>query len=234
MAYTALQLITRAYYLSQVVSRSLQVVSGEQITDGLFLLNSLLDFKSTDLRLIPYFQQYNFNTIQGQEVYDIPNLLSVETLTFNIGDVRFSLEDMSRFGYFQPYRVDSIQSLPYQYRVERKLGGSNVYLYFLPSQIFQMKLWGKFALTEVTLATDMTTLYDLYYLEYLRYALAEYICSDWGATFPDQSQRKFEQIQKKIMDVSPPDLSVHNQNYFGSTPGLDWQVVNLSNGYLPY
>ena len=55
MAYTARMLITRAYYLSQIVSRQLQEVSGEQIEDGLFLLNALLQFKSTDLREIPYF-----------------------------------------------------------------------------------------------------------------------------------------------------------------------------------
>src|SRR3990167_9822976 len=127
MAYTALKLITKAYYLSQVVSRSLQVVSGEQITDGLELLNALLDFKSTDIRLVPYYRQYDFNTVQGQELYTIPDLLSVETLTFNIGAVRYSLEDMTRHGYFQPYRIDNVQSLPYQYRVERKLDGANVY-----------------------------------------------------------------------------------------------------------
>ena len=55
MAYLAVDLISRAYYLSQVVSRELQVVSGTQITDGLYLLNSLIDFKNSDLREIPYY-----------------------------------------------------------------------------------------------------------------------------------------------------------------------------------
>jgi len=234
MVYTARKLITKAYYLSQVISRSLQTVTAEQVTDGLELLNALIDFKRSDLRLIPYYSNYFFNTVQGQELYVIPNLLAVDTLTFNIGDVRFSLQDQTRSGYFATYRIDNVQSLPYEYRIERQFNGANLYLYFVPSQVFQMKLWGKFGLSEVTLDQDMALTYDLYYIEYLRYLLAEYICSDWGATFPDESKMKLKELEKKCMDVSPPDLSVRTQNYFGSSPGLDWAVINLSNGYLPY
>ena len=89
MAYTALQLITRAFYLSQVVSRDLQVPNSSQITDGLYLLNAILDYKKSDLRLIPYFTFYEFDTVLNQELYFIPNLLLIDTITFNIGDVRY-------------------------------------------------------------------------------------------------------------------------------------------------
>ncbi|TAL08466.1 MAG: hypothetical protein EPO02_12815 [Nitrospirae bacterium] len=234
MAYLAIDLITQAYYLSQVVSRGLQTVSGEQISDGLFLLNNLLDFKNSDLREIPYYQEFIFNTVQGQEMYSIPGLLSVDTMTFNIGSVRYAMSEETRAGYFGQYRIDNVQSLPFQYRMERTLDGMDVFMYFIPSQVFVMKIWGKFGLTSVTLQQDMSLVYDLFFIEYLRYALAQYICSEWGATFPDQSAMKLAQLEKKIMDVSPPDLSLHNLNYFGNAPGLDWQVINLSGGWLPY
>src|ERR1017187_9117152 len=107
MAYSALDLITRAYYLSQVVSRELQVVSGTQITDGLYLLNSLIDFKNSDLREIPYYNELDFNAVQGQEKYTIPNLLSVDSLTFNIGPVRYAMTEETRVGYFANYRIDN-------------------------------------------------------------------------------------------------------------------------------
>ncbi len=105
MAYTALELITRAYYLSQVVARGLQTVSGEQITDGLYLLNADLKYKSTDLRLLPYFVRDEFFSVQGQEEYFIENLLYVDSLTFNIGDVRYSLLEFTRKEYFEQPRV---------------------------------------------------------------------------------------------------------------------------------
>ena len=233
MAYTALQLINRAYYLSQVVSRQLQTVDGEQVTDGLFLLNALLDYKSTDLRLIPYFQRATFPTVQGQEDYFIPNLLYVDSLTFNLNTVRFSLIETTRKEYFDGPRVDTIQSLPYMYRVERELGGSRIYLYFLPSQVFTMKLSGKYALSEVTLTTDLSLTYDQFYIEYLRYSLAKEICEEWGVTFPDESKSHLASMEKKLMEVSPPDLSIQKRPYFGGLPGWDWQMINLYKGYVP-
>jgi hypothetical protein len=233
MAYTALQLINRAYYLSQVVGREVQTVSGTQVTDGLYLLNALLDVKGSDLRLIPYFQEYIFNSVAGQEEYFVPNLLYVDSMTFNIGTVRYAMADLTRKQYFATARVDNITSLPFSYRVERALGGANVFLYFLPSQAFVMKIWGKFGLSEVTLETDLSLIYDLYYIEYLRYALAEYICCEWGTTFPDQAKAKYMEIRKKLMDISPPDLSVRKQSYFSRGPFIDWQSANIP-GWWPF
>jgi len=234
MAYTALSLITRAYYLSQVVARELQEVSGAQVTDGLFLLNSILDFKGSDLRAIPYFKQYQFNAVQGQEKYEIPNLLYIDAMTFNIGPVRYSMNDMTRKDYFASPRVDDIQSLPFGYRPERTLDGMDIYLYFLPEANYVMKLWGKFGFDEVTLFTDLSTVFDGFYLEYLRFALAEQICSDWGTTFPDASKKILAQYEKKILDVSPPDLSIQKQGYWGGGNTWDWQSINLSRGYFPF
>ena len=232
MAYTALQLITRAYYLSQVVSRQLQTVSGDQVTDGLYLLNALLDIKGSDLRLIPYFQQNTFNTVQGQESYFVQNLLYADSITFNIGTVRYPLIDTSRKEYFAGPRIDDVQSLPYEYRVERCLDGANIYLYFVPASVYVMKIWGKFGLTDVTLTTDLSLIYDTYYIEYLRYALAEYICCEWGATFPDQAKMKYAEIRKKLMDISPADLKIIKRSYYSGQPALDWQLINIP-GWVP-
>ena len=233
MAYLALELINRAYYLSQVVSRDLEVVSGSQVTDGLYLLNALLDFKRTDLRLIPYFKRDSFPTIGGVEEYYRPGLLYVDSLTFNIGPVRYSMEEKTRDEYFASARVDSIESLPVTYRVERELGGVRIYMYPLPADVYDMKMSGKFGFDEVTLQTDMSLAYDSYYIEYLRYSLAEYICDEYGATFPDRSQMKLNEMQKKLMDVSPPDLSLKKMSYFNGNFGMDWQSVNLFKGYWP-
>lgn len=234
MAFTARQLITKSYYLSQIVARELQTVSGAQISDGLDLLNALIDVKGSDLRLIPYFQRDSFVTVAGQEEYFIPNLLAVETMTFNLGDVRFSMNEMSRREYFGTPRVDNVQSLPFQYRCERELGGTRIYLYFEPNAVYTVKLSGKFGLDSVTLDQDMSLTYDLYYLEYLRYALAEYICQDWGQTFPEPSRMKLEEMRKKLLDTNPPDLTVQKIGYFGDARDtLDWQTINLTTGYYP-
>ncbi|MGL6123754.1 MAG: hypothetical protein ACRC1W_12220 [Shewanella sp.] len=234
MAYTGLQLITKAYYLSQVVSRELQTVSGVQVSDGLELLNALLDVKGSDLRLIPYYQRYDFPTVAGQEEYFIENLLAVDAMTFNLGDVRFPMQDMTRYEYFGTPRVDNVNSLPFSYRCERELGGLRIFMYFPPNAVYTVKLSGKFGLTQVTLMQDMSLTYDLYYLEYLRFALAEYICLDYGQTFPQPAKMKLEEMRKKLLDTSPKDLSLRKLNYFyDARGGLTWQQINIGGGYTP-
>lgn len=232
MAYTALQLITRAYYLSQIVSRQLQTPTGDQITDGLYLLNADLDYKSTDLRLIPYFQRATFNTVQGTGEYFVPGLLYVDSLTFNIGTVRYSLIENTRKEFFAGPRIDDVESLPYCYRTERELDGMRIFLYFVPAAIYEMKLSGKYRLPTVTLTTDMSLTYDEYYIEYLRYSLAVRICEEYGATVPDATRAKYMEMQKKLMDVSPPDLSIQKRGYFNGYPALDWQLINIP-GWVP-
>src|ERR1700691_3293831 len=179
MAYTAAQLITNSWYLSGIISRDLQTVPGSYMSDGLSLLNAVLAIKTANTRLIPYYQFYDTTAVVGQEVYFIPNLLQAETLTFTLGVIRYQVVPKSRKIYFGSGRVNNIQSLMSMSRFERTLGGSNLYLYFLPNSPYPLQIFGKFGLTEITsLSTDLETVYDDYYIEYLRYALAEYMCSE--------------------------------------------------------
>lgn len=227
------ELIVKSYYLSQIVSRELQTVEGYQITDGLYLLNALLDIKGSDLRLIPYYQQTIFNTVQGQEKYFLPNILSAETLTFNIGTVRYEMQQVSRDKYFGTGRVDDIQSLPFTYHVERCFGGSNVYVYYVPQDIYLMKMWGKVGLTEVNLQTNLSAIYDPFYIEYLRFALAEYLCIDYSETFPEQAAAKYKEIREKLLDVSAIDLMIRKVNTLGKKQVYNWAHINISPGWSP-
>ncbi len=233
MAYSALTLITRAWYLSGIVARNLETVTGDQVTDGLFLLNTLLDFKASDVRLIPYFTRYASTFVVGQEMYYIPNLYEIEAMTFNIGTVRYPMERLTRDIYFGTGRVDNIISLPFSYHLERTLGGSNVFVYFLPNQTYVFNLIGKFALTDVTLNQDMSLVYDNFYIEYLRYALAQFMCNEYNISFAPEKLKMLQIYEKKLMDVSPPDLSIRKISFMGDKNVINWAMVNVSGGYLP-
>jgi hypothetical protein len=234
MAYSALTLITRAWYLSGIVARNLETVSGDQTTDGLFLLNTLLDFKASDLRLIPYFTRYAGVFIVGQETYDIPGLYQVQTMTFNIAQLRYPMTQMNRDVYFGSGRVDNIDSLPFSYHVERIKGGSRIYVYFLPNSAYVFNLIGKFALTDVTLMQDMSIVYDNFYIEYLRYALAEFMCNEYNIAFAPEKAKMLKMYEKKLQDVSPPDLSIKKINFMNDGTTLNWALVNVSGGYVPF
>jgi len=129
--------------------------------------------------------------------------------------------------------VDNIESLPYMYRIERELGGSRIFLYFEPQQVYVMKMSGKFGFDAVTLDTDLETLYDGFYIEYMRYELASKICAEYGATFPDASKAQLAEYQKKLLMVSPADLTLQKRSFFSSSPVWDYQAINLWRGYWP-
>lgn len=230
---TAEQLIVKSYYLSQITSRQLQEVQGYQITDGLYLLNALLDVKGSDLRLIPYYNQTIFNTVQGQEQYFLPNVLTAETMTFNIGVVRYEMKSLSRDKYFGPGRIDNVQSLPFSYHLERAFGGSNVFLYYVPQDVYVVKTWGKIGLTEVSLQTNLSAVYDTFYIEYLRFALAEYICLENAETFPPQAQKKLDEMRLKLLDVGAIDMTVKKINTLGKKQVFNWAYANIP-GWSPF
>lgn len=233
MAYTARMLITRAWYLSNIVARGLQTVTGEQITDGLYLLNALLAWKSIQIDLIPYWTYYEFDAVQGQEKYYIENLLAIESLTFNDQVVRYATDYQSRYNYFASGRVDNIQALPSSWTFNRELGGGSIYLYFLPQSDYPIKIMGKFGLDSVTLDDDLSETYDKSYLEYLRYALAQYMCSEYGVGFNDESEKIFRNIERQLLDVSPPDLSMHKSSLLTKGSGLNFGDINLGRGWRP-
>lgn len=233
MSYTARHLISRSWYLSGIVARRLQSVTGDQATDGLFLLNALLDWKQVQIDLIPYWTYYQFPAIVNQETYFIENLFAVETLTFNIGTVRYPTDFRNRSSYFGSGRVDDVSSLPSQWYFNRSLGGGTIYLYFKPAGAYPIKIMGKFGLTNVDLDTDLLTVYDPSYLEYLRYALAQYMCSEYGIIFNPQSEKIFRSIERTLMDVSPPDVTVRKASMLTQGSGVNFGDVNIGLGWRP-
>jgi hypothetical protein len=164
MPYTTNQLITGSYYAAGIVSREFETVSGGQIADGLGWLNDILAEKRIDNGMVPYETKYSFLANVGQETYWIPNLIQIDTLVFYLGKVRFTLEYTKRNQYFGSPRVESIDSLPFQWYFERKVGGGNLHLYFLPDRNYPLEAHGTFGIAPVLLNQDLldyTSVFDL-------------------------------------------------------------------------
>jgi hypothetical protein len=233
MAYTARKLITNAYFLSGIVARSLQTVSGQQIADGLGMLNKILAGTKYDDRFIPYFNEYVLNGVAGQEKYFIPNLVLIETFTFNIGDVRYPSIRIDRKEYFGAARVDHIGSLPFSWHPERCLGGTNLYLYFEPAGAYVLKIWGKFCFSDVDLDEDISGITEEYFINYLEHELALYICNFYLMNLPEQTGATLEQLRFKIQDVSPMDVTGVKRDRFGGYPSFNYGDINIGKGYRP-
>jgi hypothetical protein len=243
-------LINRAWFLSGIVGRNLQVPTGEQTSDGLFLLNALLDFKQIETDLIPYWTYIEFEAIPRQEYYFLPYVAAIESLTFNINVIRYPMESVTRRNYYGSARVDNISTLPFSWNYNRALGGGNLALYFKPATCYPLKAMVKLFLTDVCLDTDMSNVsecvpyrfvnssnqgYDSSYLEYLRYALASLMCSEYGIIFNPQSAAVLKSYERKLMYISPPDLSIIKQSILNNNEqiGYNYGDANLGRGWRP-
>lgn len=260
MTYTAQQLITRSWFLSGIVARNLQTPTGDQINDGLTMLNNLLDFKQIETDLIPYWQYITFTATPQQEFYFLPYVAEMETSTFNIGVVRYPMVSSSRTNYFGSSRVDNIYTLPFSWNYERGVGGGTMGMYFIPDQAYPIKIKAKIFLVDVSLTTDLQNVtasftnpysvpnyttytfinngiqgYDTSYLEYLRYSLARYMCSEYGIMFNPESEKIYQSMARKLMYMDPPDLSMKKLSILQSdqNPGYSWADVNLGKGWRP-
>lgn len=261
--FTAQQLVTRSWFLSGIVARNLQVPTGDQIYDGLQMLNDLLNFKQIETDLIPYWQYITFPAVPTQEYYFLPNVAAVESSTFNLGVVRYPMQTTTRTNYYGSARVDNISTLPFSWNFDRNVGGGTYALYFKPDQAYPIKMTVKIFMVDVGLNTNMLDVtetflnpldpdtpefytpytfvtngiqgYDTSYIEYLRYALARYMCSEYGIIFNPQSEKIYQSMVRKLMYMDPPDLSNKKFSILNSDrePGYNWGDVNTGQGWRP-
>lgn len=233
MTTTVTALVTNAYYASGIYSRGMEQPSGGDFNFGVEILNDLLAEKLIDDKALPYFTTQTFTGVIGQEKYTIENLITVDTLTFVLDTVRYPMRPDNRRDFFGTARANSVNSLPFQWHVERNLNGSDIFMYFKPQQAFVFEIWGKFGLAETTsISQDLSLIYDRYYLTFLKYQLADRLCAEFNFEVPagvhGTLARLTQQISKKSAVL---DLELTNVTTMGQQSGLSWAQINIGRGW---
>lgn len=233
MAYTTLKLINNAYYESGVVSRGFETVSGQQANDGLDFLNDLLQDKTVENGLIPYYSEYDLTAVAGQETYFIEDLISIDTFVFYIDTVRYQTTNRQRRAYFGTSRADNIQSLPGSWHMERAFGGANLYIYFKPNEAFPMTIWGQFRLQEVSINQDLSLTLDRFYINYLKFDLASRICAEYNYSVPPGVAKALARYEDNISKKSGPiDLQIQKLSSLQRRGGINYGMVNIGHGWV--
>lgn len=236
MAQNVLSVLTQSLYLSGIVSKDFNQPTSNQNEDALMCLNDILSEKSVDDALNPYYSSYEFDSDPGEENYEIPNLIQVDTLTFLLNSVRMSMQYVGRDMYDGCTRAENVNSLPYMYYYERKKGGADLKMYYPPNQIYPFTIWGKFGLTsEVGYFDDLSEVYDRFYIAYLKAATAERLCDYYNIEVPRRLEKLLEQYDIVFSNqISPPDMTVTGMNVFGKYVWPNWAFINIGNeGWLP-
>lgn len=234
MAVTALTMISNALNTAGIAGKEFRQMTDVESSDGLALLNYLLDEKTIDVSANAYYTTYNFNFVQGQEVYEIANLIYAESITFTINSVRFQLRQVGRDFYFSTPRANNIQSLPATWTQEPYKSGTKIYVYYLPNSAYNTQIVGKFGYSSVTKQTDMSAAYPLYYVRFLTIELARAMCIEWG--YPilpalDSEYKRLSDLNKKRR--STLDLHTKKISTLGNTGGDFYAYANLTTGWYP-
>jgi len=234
MSYSVNKLITNAFYLSKVRSKDFQTVGGDDIAVGLDLLNEILAETSINTKMIPYYTERTISAVIGQEEYFIENLVEPFSLTFNMTTVRYATTQLSRREFHSTTRIDGVIALPFDVSFERVVGGCNMYVQFLPADTYPFKIWGKFALellTTADLRSDLLETYDMFYIRYLRYLLAQELCNYYGMPFNAELRLVSDRIAANLNDMNPIDLTTRKLDLYNDKNAINWAQVNLGKGF---
>jgi hypothetical protein len=229
MTYTVETLASGAYFLAGVLGRNFQTATGVQTNLGIDWLNDIIADKTIDSGMIPYYSNLTFTAIPGQPQYFFPNLIEVQTCVFYINSVRYAMTQIGRRSFRGDPRAENIQSLPFNYNVERQLGGAMLSIYFSATQAFPMEMWGLFRMQQVVLNQDLELTLDRFYINYLKYKLAERICQEYNYAVPEGVIRQLREYDEYI-DKASAKMDITMNKISALSPfsrGVNYGVVNL-------
>lgn len=216
MPYMITELITKAWNLTGIVAAQAETVSGDQLKEGLDHLNDFLALQNANARIIPHTRIQQLTCEAHSEELFVQHLLSLDSLTLNEEKPScYLLQSLPLLGRKEYFHQDYPSFLrPRFYHLEKTKGGSFLFLSPTPDKAYSLKLVGKFGLTEVNPYDDLSVIYDRDYLLYLRYGLADYLCDLYNHPF--SAKGKLKEIERKLLDASPLDLSMEKISMFHS------------------
>ncbi len=181
----------------EFVSDSYQIISansptvplhGNDLSKGIALLNRLLGQYSATGLMITVSKQVDFAVINGEGLItfgpadfvptpDIINegrLVNLENAWVTLEHVTYPLIIEDRHEFLSAYKYDALLGLPRYIIFYPQTNITTVQIFPAPSQAYELSVYGKFQLTELTSNDDMSSLPTYYYL-YLQFALAKYL-----------------------------------------------------------
>jgi len=235
MTYLASNLIADSYYLSGIVSREFETPTGAQMKDGLRLLNNVLADRTVDEGTIPYTDKLILTASAGVSEYFLENCIDVDVFVFYIQSLRYQTRNEQRQEFFGSFRPTNIQSLPWNWHVEREFGGCRLFLYFVPDTNYPLEIHGSFRLVSVTEFQDLSLTLDEFYTNFLQYLLAERLCQFNSYKVPMDVANQLQKYYKWIgNNTNIMDLRMQKLSSLNNGTAINYGLVNLgTSGFLP-
>ena len=228
---TANDLIVRAFYLLGEFSPD-AIPSGQDVQDGLYYLNDILDYFSSQGLLIPYIKNVEFTMEVGKGEYTFSNVITnpdvnseriVELDYVNIirDQISYPVRIISRAELFNNARLTDLQSKPGYVILIREELQSKLKFYPVPAFPYECVVRAKYMLDHLELYDQLDEI-PPYYYRFLRYALARelkdiYPSSNWSAQQEQMYQEMLRDIKANndiTMTIYPDNILMNNYGEF--------------------
>lgn len=234
MTYTVTKLVTNAYSLANIVSRDFETLEGNQLDLGVELLNDVLGDKPVEEGMVPYQTNDTFTGVIGQEAYPIDDLISVDTVTYLIGDLRYPMRFVDKDRYFGLPKATGINTLPYWWTLLRNFGGATIYMWYAPSDTYTFEYTGIKRLAEVANNQDLSLTLDRFYINYLKYELMSRLCQEFNTPIPKDAANTLDGYRRKINKMSNTiDTTMKKISTLNRYTGINYADINFADGWRP-
>ena len=229
------QLIKQAFYCSGINSPDLNDMEHAQLMNGFFQLQLLLAEKKFKTYELPYYETVEIDAVSGQQDYFLENMYTLDCMTFNIGNIRFSMSPTTRRQFKGEARAENISSLPSEFYYERVNGGLKVSLYFLPNSNYPLKFTGLKGFGNYIIDDELNDYVDLGYQSFILYELARKLCVFYVKGLPPSLKEEIDKLKDAMLYVNPPDTSFTYDSPFKSNSTNAFMYVNrpFYSGYIP-
>ena len=125
--------------------------------------------------------------------------------------MRIGLREQGRGRYDGENRVNDTQAPPGYFNYEKVLGGVNLSVWPLPSSDYTVTITGLFALSSVTMNTDLSLTYDDFFIVFLKLLVIRRLAAKY--------KRKLDQTYKDMLVEAKEAIeNSFNEPDFTSTP----------------
>lgn len=210
-------------------------LSGPNFSQGLEVLNSLLDFYSASSDLIGYYKTIEFPLVISQKEYIISRDISLNPdvifdqcilplhVQLNLSSVRYPVEIVPDIYDYNISRYDNVTTIPWRVYFQNSPGATTLDFIVFPSSDFTCKLKGKFALTYLEENENITTLPNYYHL-FLKFALGRMLSKHYiGSAWPPENEAMYKELLDSVTSANDMSLAANtgaslktrwNDNYY--------------------
>ena len=224
MAQTVKEFLRDSYQLVSASSPTVPL-QGFDTSDGLKILNRLLSAYSATGLLTTIAKKVTFSLGIGvQEVtFGSPTFIPTPTITQGrlsnlqnawlvLDGVTYPLIDESRNTFFASYKYDPQLGLPRFVIITNEVNITRMRFYPAASQVYEVNVYGKFALPELTENDDMSILAD-YYIRFFQFAVGKELAVYKGRSqaWNELLESMYQDAKKDMESVSSVNLEIQTQ-----------------------